>query len=293
MRVFVIGSLNCDYSVVCTRCPNDGETVIGNDFSVYAGGKGGNQAIAAARLGAETLFCGVVGGEDGGKRLVDILLSSGVDVSHIRFDSSASTGAAVIVISGGSNRIIVDPSANRCLRKSDVDSFLSGAKEGDILMTQLEISADIAGYAAQLGKMKGMTVCLNPAPADNAITDYLKYVDYLTPNQHELSMLGGKQRLFFHGVKTIITTLGSDGFEIATSLKSQTYPCRKAAAVDTTAAGDTFCGGLSAALSKGCSIEDACLFAAAAAALSVTRRGAAASVPTKEEVDKYIRKTEE
>ncbi len=277
-----------DLSIKSPYMPQAGETIIGGDFMTNCGGKGANQAFAAGKLGGEVAMCGCVGADVFGKELLSNLQSVGVNTDFIKISEGVSTGIAVIVVAEKDNRIILDKGANATLTKSQIDAFLSRAEEGDVYLTQLENPIDVIGYGLRKAKEKGMYTILNPAPANTEIGRYLAYADLITPNETELEILGGKERLFADGINTIVTTLGSRGYEIATPNGEKQYPCIHVDAVDTTAAGDTLCGGLAVGLAQGLSLESAASFGSAAASLACTRRGAAKSVPSVDEVLKYI-----
>ena len=213
--------------------------------------------------------------------------TAGADVSHVRKQSDTPTGIAMIIVTENNNRIILDKGANACLTKEDIDEFLKDAGESDVYLTQLENPIDIVGYGLKKAKEKGMYTVLNPAPADQKIAEYFEYVDLITPNESELALFGGKSILFSAGIRKIVTTLGSKGYEIADENGAKIYPCIKVKAIDTTAAGDTLCGGLCAYLSEGKTLEEACAFGSRAASIACTRVGAQQSVPTREEVENY------
>ena len=286
--IFVVGSLNMDMSIESPYMPEEGETITGKGFITNGGGKGANQAVAAAKLGGKIAMCGVVGNDVFGQTLIDNLKKSGVDASHVRREEETNTGIAVIVVTGGNNRIILDKGANAFLTEADIDEFLEKAKRGDIYLTQLENPIDIIGYGLKKAKEKGLFTILNPAPANNEIVRYFDFVDIITPNETELEVLGGKEKLFNSGINKIITTLGSKGYEIADKYSAKTYPCIKVKAIDTTAAGDTLCGGLAVGLSEGMSIEAACAFGSRAASIACTRRSAQTSIPTLVETNDFI-----
>jgi ribokinase len=229
-------------------------------------------------------MCGCVGNDAFGKGLIESLSNDGVHTDFIRKVDNIPTGVAVIVVTEGENRIILDSGANAHLTENDIDKMLEIANEGDIYLTQLENPIPVIGYGLKKAKEKGLFVVLNPAPANTEIKEYLQYVDLITPNETELEILGGKDELSSYGIKTIITTLGSKGYEIFTQGKGKIYPCIKVDVVDTTAAGDTASGGLCAMLSKGASIEDAIAFGSKAASIACSRHGAQKSVPTLDEV---------
>ena len=289
--IYVAGSLNMDLRIEAPYMPVAGETITGGGFLTNGGGKGANQACAAAKLGGKVKMCGVTGDDAFGKTLISSLKNAGADVTHIRSASGVSTGIAVIVVTEGNNRIILDKGANALLSEADIDAFLADAKPGDVYLTQLENPAEVIGYGLKKAKEKGMYTVLNPAPANLEIVPYFTYVDLITPNESELALFGGKEELFKRGIKQIVTTLGSKGYEIsqkqADGVTEKTYPCIKVKAVDTTAAGDTLCGGLCAYLSEGKTLEESCAFGSKAASIACTRPGAQQSVPTRAETESY------
>lgn len=283
-KIFVVGSLNSDLVIHAPYMPVGGETLMGSNFATNNGGKGANQACACAKLGGDIYMCGCVGNDDFGKGLIDSLSRDGVHTDFIRMVDNVPTGVAVIVVTEGENRIILDSGANGCLNENDIDKMLEFASFGDIYLTQLENPISVIGYGLKKAKEKGLFVVLNPAPASVEIKDYLQYVDLITPNETELEILGGIKGLSGYGIKTIITTLGSRGYEICTQGEAKLYPCISVKVVDTTAAGDTASGGLCAMLSRGASIEDAMKFGSLAASIACSRHGAQKSVPTLDEV---------
>lgn len=286
-NIYLTGSLNIDLCIESPYIPKAGETMTGSGFLTNGGGKGANQAVAAGKLGGRVKMCGVVGDDAFGEMLVLNLKKAGVDVSYIRKESCTTTGVAVIILSGGDNRIILDKGANALLTVGQIDEFLADAKEGDIYLTQLENPVEIIGYGLKKAKEKGMITVLNPAPANKEILPYFGFVDIITPNETETEFFGGKDALIKAGIKTLIITLGKEGYEITPEKGSERYPCLKVKAVDTTAAGDTFCGGLVTMLSEGKTLEEACEFGSKAASIACTRKGAQQSVPTREEVLGY------
>lgn len=286
-RIYVAGSLNMDLTIKCPYMPAAGETITGSDFITNGGGKGANQATAAAKLGGEVYMCGAVGNDGFGKELLDNLRAVNVDTEHVKAVDGVSTGTAVIVVTDGNNRIILEKGANARLCADDIREFLKDARAGDIYLTQLENPIDVAGEGLKEAKARGLYTILNPAPAATAIGEYFAYVDLITPNETELELFGGKQALFNKGIKKIVTTLGSKGYEIADENGSKSYGCLKVDAIDTTAAGDTLCGGLAVMLAEGKSLEEAAAFGSKAASIACTRRGAAQSVPTRKETEEY------
>jgi len=282
-KIFVVGSINTDLVIKAPYMPQKGETLTGEGFFTAHGGKGANQAVAAARLGGKVIMCGCVGNDGFGKESIASLQADGVDVSHIRSVNNMPTGTAVIIVVDCDNRIILDKGANGCLTKQDIDKTLEMAQAGDIYLTQLENPIDIIGYGLKKAKEKGMLVVLNPAPANLQIEPYLGYCDLITPNETEVELLGGRETLL-KKVDKLLVTLGGEGFEIITKNGSQKYPCIKITPVDTTAAGDTLCGGLVAYLAEGYSLEEAAKFGSKAATIACTRQGAQPSIPTRKEV---------
>ncbi|MBQ7906821.1 MAG: ribokinase [Clostridia bacterium] len=286
-KILIVGSLNTDLVINAPYMPVGGETLLGSGFMSNCGGKGANQAFACGRLGGNAYMCGCVGNDDFGAMQISNLQNAGVNTDFIRKIDKTPTGVAVIVVTEGENRIIIDSGANGLLTEADIDHAIEGFEAGDIYLTQLENPIHIVGYGLKKAKEKGLFVVLNPAPANRDITKYLEYVDLITPNETELEIMGGKSALFDCGIKTVITTLGGKGYEIATKDGEKTYPCIDVKVVDTTAAGDTASGGLCVGLSKGQSIEDSIAFGSLAASVACTKRGAQQSVPTLSELKQY------
>ncbi len=284
-NIFVIGSINTDLAIQTPKMPQKGETITGSGFFIAQGGKGANQAVAAARLGGQVIMCGCVGNDDFGTAALNALKKDGVDVTHIR-RVDGPTGTAVIVLSEGDNRIILDKGANACLTEGDIDAVLELAQPGDLYLTQLENPIEVIGYGLKKAKEKGLTVILNPAPACVDIKPYLCYCDLLTPNETETELLGGREALL-QQVDTLLVTLGSKGFAILTKDGAAEYPCRAIKPVDTTAAGDTLCGGLCAYLAEGNTLAESAQFGSKAATLACTRQGAQPSIPTRAEVQAF------
>ena len=282
-KIYVVGSINTDLVIKAPYMPQKGETLTGGGFFTAHGGKGANQAVAAARLGGSVVMCGCVGSDGFGKDALVALRKDGVDTAYVRTVDNTPTGTAVIIVVDGDNRIILDKGANACLTERDIDVALEGAEKGDIYLTQLENPIEIIGYGLKKAKEKGMFVILNPAPANTEVQPYLSYCDLITPNETEVGLLGGREKLLGL-VGTLLVTLGGDGFEIITQLCSQKYPCIKITPVDTTAAGDTLCGGLAAMLAEGKTLEEAARFGSLAASMACTRAGAQPSIPTREEL---------
>ncbi len=286
-KIFIVGSINTDFVISAPYVPASGETLAGGGFFTARGGKGANQAVAAARLGGAVKMCGCVGDDLFGKETVKAFVQEGIDVSCVRTVTDTPTGTAVIVVVNGDNRIILDKGANGWLTKADVDGFLEGADVGDIYLTQLENPIDVIGYGLRKAKEKGLFTVLNPAPANVEIQPYLQYCDLITPNETELELLGGKDKILAQSGAKLIVTLGGQGYKIVTGKNEKQYPCMQVKVVDTTAAGDTLCGGLAARLADGDLLEDAVAFGSKAATIACMKKGAQPSIPTKEEVEKY------
>lgn len=285
--IYVVGSINTDLSISAPYLPTRGETLTGSGFLSARGGKGANQAVAAARLGGRVVMCGCVGKDAFGKEAKAALKAEGIDVRFVRETEDAPTGTAVILVIEGDNRIILDVGANALLSSEDIDSALSDAREGDILLTQLENPVDVSGYALRLGREKGMFTVLNPAPANKAAEKYLSFCDLLIPNETEAEILGGRMALS-KKVKNLLVTVGGDGFEHYTPEGVTRYPCMPVKVVDTTGAGDTFCGGLCTRLSEGESLIPSALFASTAASLACTKKGAQPAIPRRADVEKLF-----
>ncbi len=278
-KIFIVGSINTDLVISTPYMPKAGETLTGGGFFTAHGGKGANQAVAAARLGGKVFMCGCVGDDDFGASAVEALKKDGVDVSGVREVKGVPTGTAVIIIENGDNRIILEKGANAYLSKEDIDRTLSKASAGDIYLTQLENPIEVIGYGLKKAKEKGLYVVLNPAPANVDIVPYIQYCDLITPNETETEILGGEKKLL-EIAETLLITLGSKGFKIITKDYEKIYPCIKVRAVDTTAAGDTLCGGLVAKLSACETLENAAKFGSKAASIACTKKGAQTSIPT-------------
>jgi ribokinase len=298
-RIVIVGSLNMDFVVQMEKLPMCGETVSGWGFQMLPGGKGANQACAVGRLGGSGKMIGCVGEDVFGDRLKDSLNSAGVDTSSVQAVTGESTGVALINVErGGQNQIVVAAGANACLSPSQVETAIASQEGGYILM-QLESPMETVEAAAQLGRAHGMTTILDPAPAKSLSASLLGCIDVLTPNETEALLLLGRnastvplaeapelaRQLLRLGPKRVILKLGEKGAWLADRERSRHFPAQRVDAVDATAAGDTFNGALSVALSEGKTIEEALAFANCAAAISVTRLGAQSSIPLREEVD--------
>ena len=297
--IVVIGSLNADLVVKSPRFPQPGETISGSDLQIIPGGKGANQAVAAARQGADVAMVGRVGSDSFGPFLVDNLNANQVDTTHVTVDSSATGTAIIVVDTNGQNSIVLSPGANGNVSPTDVDSasFLSSK----LLLLQLEIPTPTVLHAAQQARAHGLTVILNPAPAKLLPSELLSAVDILIPNESELSLLTGlpvndiasaetaAKEMLKQGVKTVIVTLGSKGALLVTDAQVKHVNTFNVNVLDTTAAGDAFIGGFASAILGGTSLEDSVRYGCACGALATTKFGAQPSLPTKAEVEKFIK----
>ena len=304
-RIVVVGSFNMDLVVRMPAIPKPGETLLGGVFATYPGGKGANQAVAAARLGGEVTMIGRVGADAFGDQLLTMARSEGIDTRFVSIDPHAATGVALIEVDAqGQNSIAVASGANFTLTAADVAAAFAQIERVDLVVMPLETPMDTILTAAELARKAGARVVLNPAPAQHLAPELLKNIDVLIPNEHEAAFMAGAaiqsaqdaQRVAAHllrsGPGSVIVTLGSQGALIAEATAPEpTYTWAVAfsvKAVDTTAAGDGFVGGLAVALGEGYSLPAAARFASAAAAISVTRIGAQPSLPTRAEVEEFL-----
>ena len=297
--ILVIGSLNADLVVRTLRFPAPGETISGEDLAIIPGGKGANQAVAAARQGLAVTMVGRVGNDSFSPTLIQNLQNNKVDTTCIRVDESATGTAIIVVDASGQNSIVLSPGANGKVTPADVEAV--SFKNADMLLLQLEIPLETVTHAARTARQNGLRVILNPAPARPLPDSLLADVDILVPNESELGLLSGQQvtdvtsakaaarTLLAKGVKTVIVTLGSNGALIVTDEQVQHIPSFKVDVVDTTAAGDAFIGGLAAALLKGKPLEEAVRHGNASGALAATKFGAQPSLPTQDEVEQLLK----
>ncbi|KGF65612.1 ribokinase [Pseudomonas lutea] len=297
-KVVIVGSLNMDLVTRAPRLPRAGETLAGQSFVTVPGGKGANQAVAAARLGASVAMIGCVGDDAYGEQLRAALLAEGVDCQAVTPVSGESTGVALIVVDDSSqNAIVIVAGGNGHVTASVVDSFDALLCQAEVIICQLEVPLDTVGHVLKRGHELGKTVILNPAPASGPLpAQWFAWIDYLIPNESEATALTGlpvdstasadaaATALLDAGVSKVIVTLGEQGALFASKSRSEHFPAPKVQPIDTTAAGDTFVGGFAAALADGKSESDAIRFGQVAAALSVTRSGAQPSIPTFAEV---------
>jgi ribokinase len=301
-KMIVLGSVNADHVVQVDDFPRPGETVIGRGYQVLPGGKGANQAVAAARLGAEVGFIACVGDDDFGARILQRFRDDGIDTTAVTVVDGMPTGIALIQIaSGGENSIVVSSEANECLTPELLEGRLALLKRADTLLMQLESPLATIELAARKAREAGTAVVLNPAPARPLPDVLLADVSVITPNETEAEVLTGvkvateddarraAEILHGKGVATVIITLGKNGAFLSADGVSRRIAGYSVTPVDTTAAGDTFNGALVAALQQGKDMAGAVRFAHGAAAISVTRLGAQTSIPYRAEVDKFIK----
>jgi len=307
MKIVVVGSLNMDLVVRMPRIPQPGETLLGGVFKTFPGGKGANQAVAAARLGGRVTMIGCVGNDAFGREMRATLAREGIDTTHVLEHPEAATGVALIQVdSQGQNSIAVASGANFCLTGIDVEKALQSIDEFNALVMPLETPLETIYAAAKIAAQRGAKVLLNPAPAQVLEKDLLELVDVLLPNEYEIALMTGvplqtpvdtrraAEKLLDLGVKNLLVTLGSRGSALFDASGQQTLiPACPVQAVDTTAAGDCFVGALAVRLCEGKSLPTAAEFASAAAALSVTREGALPSLPRRSEVDQFLRERSE
>ncbi len=301
-RVVVIGSSNTDMVVKAARIPRAGETVLGGRFVMVPGGKGANQAVAAARLGAEVTLVARLGDDLFAEASLRNFRAAGIRTEAVARDAEAASGVALILVDQeGENAIAVAPGANARLTPEDVDRAEAAIQAADVVVLQLEVPMATVLHALRLAKRHGRRVILNPAPAALVPDEALALVDILTPNETEAEMLLGggaaglggiaatAEALRARGIGTVIVTLGREGAFVVGEGESFHVPGRHVTAVDTTAAGDAFTGALACALGEGRELPAALQFATAAAALSVTRMGAQSSLPDRATVERFLK----
>jgi ribokinase len=289
--------LNTDLVIKTARLPAPGETLHGEDLQTIPGGKGGNQASAAARLGSRVAMVGRVGADQFGPHLIDNLAHQGVNTGHVRVDPGTCTGIALIIVDeGGENTILLSAGANSKVSTTDVDSASAILSQARLLLLQLEIPMETVEYALEKASKLGIKAILNPAPARSMSPDLLEKVDILVPNQTELEALSGMpvgddesvrraaSAIIEKGVEVVIVTLGERGALLVTSEENTFVPGIKVDVVDTTAAGDAFIGALATAIVRNMPLAEAVRFANCAGALAATRFGAQPSLPSTDEV---------
>jgi len=298
--IVVVGSTNTDMVIKASHLPQPGETILGGTFFMSAGGKGANQAVAAARLGGSVLFIAKTGYDIFGRQSIELFEKEGIDISGIQRDHYQPSGVALITVDDkGENCIVVAPGANAALTRGDIDEVKEKIENASLLLVQLETPIETVEYVASIAASKKIKFVLNPAPAAKLSDELLRKVSIITPNQQESEMLTGikvvdqasarraTELLHGKGIETVIITMGAMGAFVSHEDNSSMIRGHKVNVVDTTAAGDVFNGALVVALSEERAMEDAVAFACKAAAISVTRLGAQASAPDRKEVESF------
>lgn len=287
-RVVVVGSSNTDLVLNCKHLPRAGETVLGGQFQTFAGGKGANQAVAAARAGAKVAFIGAHGNDEYGRTAKRGLKAEGIITTHFKIHTGHTSGIALILIGGKNNDNIIGvaQSANDALSATDVQAAAAHFKRAAVVMAQLEVPLETVQAAAELARENGALFLLNPAPARKLPAKLLKLVDVITPNQTEAELLTGENDperaapiLLKRGVNRVAITLGAKGALLCDDTGLRTVKAAKVKALDTVGAGDCFNGYLAAGLAAGKSLDEAAQWAVQASALAVTRPGAQAGMP--------------
>ncbi|WP_407310413.1 ribokinase [Pseudomonas sp. nanlin1] len=292
-NVVVVGSINMDLVARSKTLPRPGETVVGSEFATVPGGKGANQAVAAARLGAKVAMVGCVGADAYGEQLRAALVAESIDCQGVSVAEGQPSGLALIVVDASSqNTIVIIAGGNACLLPANVQRLDSLLQQAEVVICQLEVPLDTVAHTLARARRLGKTVILNPAPATGPLPDsWYANIDYLIPNESEAQTLSGvavdsrasaqaaAEKLRALGAGTVIVTLGAEGALLVGEGGAVHFPAPVVQALDTTAAGDTFVGAFAAALAGGQSEREAILFGQRAAALSVTRAGAQPSIP--------------
>ena len=297
-KIIVLGSSNTDMVIISDRLPCAGETILGKSFFMNPGGKGGNQAVAAARMNGNVTFISKIGNDVFGQQSLELYEKEKINTRYIFIDKNTPSGIALIIVdSKGENTIAVASGANEKLIPEDILTVKSVIESGEILLMQLETPLETIEFAAEIAKKKGIKVILNPAPAKQLPNSLFKNLDIITPNRTEAEILSGikvidlqsakraAEEIAKKGVNTVIITLGSSGALIWENEIHHFVEAEKVEAIDTTAAGDTFNGVLSVVLSEGKSTIEAVEFASRAAAIAVTRMGAQSSIPYRNELE--------
>jgi ribokinase len=296
-RIIVIGSSNTDMVIKTEKLPVPGETILGGTFLMNPGGKGANQAVAAARLGGKVTFVTKRGNDLFGNQAVGLLMREGIDTQYVVKDLEFPSGVALITVdSAGENIIVVAPGSNGNLMREDIPALIFETGKFEILLLQLEIPISTVEYSAVTASEHGIKVILNPAPACKLPDNLLRHTWLITPNETEAEAITGVSIDDLHsaekaakliqarGVKNVIITMGETGAFIKSENYTGLIPGIKVSPVDTTAAGDVFNGALAVAISEGKALNDAVIFANKAASISVTRLGAQASAPYRNEI---------
>ena len=300
-KVTVVGSFMYDLVATASRRPKTGETLIGDSFGMFLGGKGANQAIAASRTGASVTMVGRLGNDLFGDRFLEKFSEEGIKTDFVIQDTKNGTGVGMPLIdASGDNSIVIIPQANMALTVENIDKAETVIADSDVLVLQCEVPMEANKHAAEIANKNDTLVILNPAPACEIPDAILSLTDLLTPNESETEILTGMpthsneqaieaaHNLLSKGIETVILTLGSRGSFLLTEKMDKLIPAYSVNVIDTTAAGDAYCGALAASLAKGTHIEEAVKIANAAGALAVTKLGAEPSLPTKKAIDQLL-----
>jgi ribokinase len=302
-KIVVVGSSNMDLVVKSPRIPAKGETILGGDFIMTPGGKGANQAVAVAKLGAEVYFVAKLGDDIFGRQSLSNFQKVGIHTDYVEQTKQAPSGVALITVDdAGDNVIVVAPGANLKLSPEDVKKVQPVIASSGAVAAQLEVPLETVEFAVRLANDASVPFILDPAPAQKLSDEFLRMVDVLTPNETEAGILTGMnvtdedsalaaaKELLQRGVKAVILTMGAKGYLLATKGAAEFVPSVKVDAVDATAAGDAFTGSLAVGLAQGKTLKDAALFANHVAALSVTKMGAQSSMPDAVQVENFVKK---
>ena len=303
-RITVVGSYATGLTMKVKRLPSTGETLLGSGYRVDYGGKGSNQAVGCARLGAQVNFVATIGKDAFGEMALALYRDEGIDISNLRQVDGAPTGVGFIVVeeSTGNNCIVIDPGANELLAADDITRRSAAFETSAVVLTQLEIPVASAEAALLMGRKHGAITVLNPAPVRPLPVSVLQAIDVLTPNQSEAKVLTGRspdavvepeqlaRELIGKGVKQVVMTMGENGALIVSAVGTKHVPAVTMSAVDTTGAGDAFNAGLATALASGCDLEAAVEFAVVIGGLSVTKEGVIPSLPRRDEVLSFYQK---
>jgi ribokinase len=296
-KALVVGSLNMDLVVTAPRLPRFGETILGGKFAPFPGGKGANQAVAIARMGATVSMIGLVGNDDFGQTLCRVAAEDGIDTKFVGIDPKEATGIALITVdTDGRNTIVVASGANLLLTTHHIQAAKQAFSAADVLVTQLESPLETVTEAVNLAAKTGIRIVLNPAPAQPLSAALLSKVEFFIPNEREAMQVAGVdsletaiQKLLSLGVRNLIITLGEQGVLLVTPEGRKQFPAHRVEAIDTVAAGDAFVGAFSTGIAEGMGMEDAIRLGNAAAAIAVTRLGAQPSLPTRADVCDFLR----
>lgn len=291
-RIAVIGSCNVDLTVEADRRPGAGETVMGKRLIISPGGKGANQAVAAARLGADVWMVGCVGDDANGRMMLETLEREGIHTEYVKVLSGVTTGTAHITLAEGDNSIIVVKGANDCVDEACIDSAWETIRSCDMILLQHEIPLATNGYVIRRAAEEGLKVLLNPAPFEEVPADILEKAAYVTPNEHEAALMFpcmSREEILSAPACTVLMTIGKDGVAFGGENGPETVPGFQVPVVDTTGAGDTFNGAFAEAAGEGMPLRDAVRFANAAAALSIGKIGAQGGMPRRGEVEELLK----